>query len=96
MRPDLTKLVADLKDVTEWFFLGIDLGVKHTDLKKIESRFNGDIERCKVEMLQLWRENHDASVMKLVTALEKNGHRNLARQIQENYNVPPTGIHIAM
>ena len=92
--PDLRKLVADLKDVTEWFILGVELGVKHADLRKIESKFKDDIERCKVEMLQFWSNNcGDAPVTKLVTALENSGYRNLARQIQDNYKAVP-GIHI--
>ena len=94
--PDLKKVVADLKDVTEWFLLGISLGIDSNDLKKIESKFKGDIERCKVEMLQFWSENcRDASVTTLTIALENCDRRNLARQIQDKYNVPPTGTHIA-
>ena len=94
--PDLSKLVADLKNVTDWFLLSINLGIKHPDLKKLESIFKDNIERCKTEMLHFWMKSCDnVSVTELTTALENSDHCTLARQIQEKYNVPQTGMHIA-
>ena len=91
---DLRRLTADLRDLTEWFRLGIRLGIKHSDLKKIESNYEGDVERCKTEMLDFWKKN-DAkpSLKKLTKALEEMDYRNLANELRQKYNVFQTGIY---
>ena len=92
---DLRSLLEDLKEVTNWFQLGLWLGIKHADLEIIERNHEHDNERCKEEMLAFWLKNFsNASRRKLVSALKEINYRNLAKQLQEKYNVPPTGIQI--
>lgn len=90
---DLRRLTADLWGVTEWFHLGIRLGIKRDDLRKIELNYKGDgVERCKTEMLDFWRKNDaNASLKKLTKALEEMDHRNLSKELQKKYNVSRTG-----
>ena len=90
---DLTSLLQDLNEVTDWFQLGLRLGIKHADLTIIERNHKDDTERCKEEMLAHWLRNFsNASRRMLVSALREIGHRNLAEQLQQKYNVPQTGI----
>ena len=86
-------MTAELKDVTAWFDLGLKLGIEHSVLKRIESNYRHEgIERCKTEVLVFWIDNGtDVSLKKLTEALEEINHRNLARHLQEKYNVPQTG-----
>ena len=90
---DIKILISDLKEVTEWFRLGIFLGLKSHDLKKIESKHHGDIERCKLEMLEFWKKNDQkASLKKLTDALEKIDHRNLAMHLRKRHKIQQEGI----
>ena len=90
---DLRSLLQDLKEVTNWFQLGLQLGIEHANLIIIERNHKDDTERCKEEMLAHWLRNFsNASRRKLVSALREIGHRNLAEQQREKYNVPQTGI----
>ena len=43
-------------------------------------------------MLVLWLKNLNATMRKLVSALEEIDHRNLAKRLREKYNVPQAGI----
>jgi chromosomal replication initiation ATPase DnaA len=89
---DLKSLLEDLKEVKNWFQLGLWLGIEHDTLKIIEENHRHDNERCKEEMLGYWLKNFNASRRKLVAALREINHRNLAKRLQEKYNVPQTGI----
>ena len=90
---DLRRVTAELKDVTAWFDLGLKLGIEHSVLKRIRSDYcHEGAERCKTEVLAFWIDNGtDVSLKKLTEALEEINHRNLARHLQEKYNVPQTG-----
>ena len=66
------KVLSFLNNVTNWFVLGIHLGVKRHKLKQIEVQHPQDIERCKLEMVALWRQSDPtASWPKLKEALRK-------------------------
>ena len=85
-------MLAELRDVVDWFKLGVSLGIKHSYLKKIEADYRGDVECCKTEMLSFWIDNDEnASMEKLTQALEEIGHRNLAKRLRDKYNVLQTG-----
>ena len=92
---DLRHLIVELRDVVDWFKLGVSLGIKHSNLKKIEADYRGNVERCKTEMLAFWMKNNgNASVEKLTQALEDIEHRNLARHLRDEYNVLQRGSDI--
>ena len=64
-----------LHKVTNWFLLGIHLGVKHHTLKQIEVQHPRDIERCKLEMVACWRQSDPtASWLKLNQALRRRNY----------------------
>ena len=93
-RFDLGELLEDIKQVTKWFELGLRLDVDHAELKKIERdhKLEG-IERYKAEMIAFWRDNSkNVTLRKFVSALKEIGHRNLAEQLLEKYNVLQMGI----
>ena len=93
---DLKSLLEDLKDVTDWFRLGVWLGIDHAILTTIEKNHKNDSERCKMEMLELWLKKHDASRSEMIVALEGIDHRNLAKQLQKKYNIPQTGTYTSI
>ena len=83
---DIKVLKSDLIDVIDWFDLGISLGLKPHNLKKIESQYRGNIERCKIEMLEFWKKkDKKASLQKLTDALEKIDHHILAMRLRERH-----------
>ena len=47
-------LVTALSTVYQWFSLGIRLGLSHPALKTIEENQRGQVERCRIDMLDLW------------------------------------------
>ena len=50
----LSVLVAALRSVHQWFPLGIHLGLSCPTLKIIEQNERGQVERCRIEMLDVW------------------------------------------
>ena len=88
---DLRSLLEELKEVTDWFRLGVWLGINHTVLTTIEKNYEHDGERCKIEMLEHWLKNFNASWSEMISALEAIDRRNLAIQLREKYNIPQTG-----
>ena len=48
-----------LNKLSNWFSLGLDLGVSYHTLQRIEEEKRGDIERCKTEMLAAWLQQQD-------------------------------------
>ena len=47
-------LVIALSIVYQWFLLGIHLGLSHSTLKTIEENQRGQVERCRIDMLDMW------------------------------------------
>ena len=47
------------KNHVEWQSLGLALGVHYSTLEKIDVRYNGDVEKCKREMIAVWLEQQD-------------------------------------
>ena len=80
---DIANLLEVLAEVTDWYSLGIHLGLKPYQLNIIEKNYPGDNERQKSEMLSLcgssvvnkfdWRE--------IIVALTKMKKFRIARQI---------------
>ena len=77
-------LSRELTDVSgsEWFNLGIQLGVKDATLRDIEANHKGDVQRCKTEMLSVWLQSGPTNPRKkLAATLENMGKKMLAQRI---------------
>ena len=69
------QILSFLNHVTNWFMLGIHLGVKRHKLKQIEVQHPRDIERCKLEMVFCWKQSDPtASWPKLKEALRERNY----------------------
>ena len=89
--PTLQRLLEELKDVDNWFVLGIFLGVPVKQLQKIESSHRGDLERCKIDMLQYWLDNNVTPSWKdVVRALEQTNQIVLAETVKHRYLLSTT------
>ena len=84
--PTIQQLLDALKKVENWFLFGVNLGVPVSQLKKIESNYPKDSDRCKLELLQYWLDSTlDSSWNKIVQALEKDDQLTLAAQIKHDH-----------
>lgn len=93
---DIENLSRELADISgqEWFNLGIQLGIKDSILRNIETNHR-DVQRCKTEMLGVWLQNDPTNPWKkLATTLENMGKKVLAQRIVQlgkcNTVVPQT------
>lgn len=78
-------LCAELKTVTDWHQLGINLGVPADELRRIERDYQGN-DRRRVEMLDLWlRCTPNATWEDVVRALQQMGENTVAENIREKY-----------
>ena len=84
--PTLQQLLKALKTVENWFVFGVMLRVSVSQLKKIKSSCQGDVELCKIEMLQYWLDNKLVPVWNdVILALEESDQLVLASQIKHDY-----------
>ena len=84
--PTLQQLLKALKTVENWFVFGAMLGVPVSQLKKIKSSCQGDVEVCKIEMLQYWLDNKLVPKWNdVILALEEADQLTLAAQIKREY-----------
>ena len=81
------KILRDTKEVTDWYALGIYLGVECSILKRIEKNCSGDIERCKTEVVNFWLRNDSKPTWsKLAGAVEDMGeHANVVQTLRANH-----------
>ena len=85
-------LSCELQSVSNWYQLGVKLGLKLYQLKHIEEKTT-DIERRKIEMYDLWlRTTPEASWNHIVTALREMEEITTAERIQQNYGVTGTAM----
>ena len=83
--PKVGNLSSELKTVTDWHQLGINLGIETHELLRIECDHQGN-ERRKLEMLNLWlRRNQKASWGDVVSALKEMEENRVAENIRQNY-----------
>ena len=89
--PTLQRLLEELRNVDNWFLLGIFLSVPVKQLQKIESLHRGEVERCKIDMLQYWLDNNVTPSWKdVVRALEKTNQLVLAETVKHKYLLSTT------
>ena len=83
--PKVGDLFSELKLVTDWYQLGIYLGLHTHELMQIERDHQGN-ERRKQKMLDLWlRRKPDAGWRDVVSALQQNEENRVAERIRQNY-----------
>ena len=86
--PDVRKfgnLSSQLKAVTDWYQLGINLGIPRYALRQIERDYHGN-ERQKQEMLDLWlRRTPNAAWRDVVSALQQMQENTEAERIRQKY-----------
>ena len=56
---DLACVNKFLKNVVDWQPLGLELGLLYPTLKRIKKEQQGDINDCKMEMLEAWLQQQD-------------------------------------
>lgn len=84
----LRNILLQLKDVTDVFHLGVYLGVKADEVRRIEKDYKCDgLNRQKSEVISFWMENSDESDLSWDTLAEavKNigSHDKLATRISK-------------
>ena len=55
--PTLKALTNELKSVSDWHSLGVNLDLKRHQLSEIGRNYHGDDKRCKTEVLGCWLDN---------------------------------------
>ena len=83
----LHELLIELKEVEDWFELGVYLGVPDYKLREIEQdcRYM-DVEECKMEMILLWRQMTIPTWSAIVNALTEIGKHKRALEIASKYS----------
>ena len=73
--------------MTNWYSLGIQLGVEFSVLKRIEKDCTGDTERCKTEVIHFWLQNDSEPTWnRLARAVEDmGGYANVVQTLRENH-----------
>lgn len=70
----LRRVQRELKDVTDWYSLGVQLDVPTSEMQRLDSTHRGNLERCKLDTLQYWmRNSENVSWHYLAEALETMG-----------------------
>ena len=81
------ELLNELKDIDDWFELGVYLGVPDHKLRKIEQDCcYMDVEECKMEMILLWRQMTVPTWGAIVNALAEIGKHKRALEIASKYS----------
>ena len=93
----MKNISSELSSVSNWYQLGIHLGLEPTQLRQIEERSPTEIERCKKDMIELWlRSKPGVSWKHIVTALrEMGGEVATAKWIEQKY-VIETGVFLCV
>ena len=83
----LHELLIELKDIDDWFELGVYLGIPDHKLREIEQdcRYM-DVEECKMAMILLWRQMTVPTWSAVVNALAEIGQHKLALEIASKYS----------
>ena len=82
--PNLKDLV--LIQTTEWYDLGLQLGIEDTELEEIQSNNPKNIRTCRREMFRAWlRITSSPSYKQLVEALLAVGEMSEANRLYEKY-----------
>ena len=89
MSPTLKDLAIIPIQGTQWYSLGIRLGVQHDVLDSIEARCSNP-NRCKREMFKRWLDiTPNPSWDTLLAALDEIGATEISECVQKEYDLPP-------
>ena len=80
----LKDLVSELQDVTDWYYLGLCLGISLLKLQSIKQDYR-HIEERKREVLLAWSDKEKPTWVKVVNALMDMRKMSLAQQIAQKY-----------
>ena len=81
-------LVEELSGVTEWYTLGVYLGLTENEIKEIEQDHEGTARR-QMAVLNKWlKKETDPSWLIVISALEKMSEMSLANQLRKKYEKP--------
>ena len=84
--PILKALMNELKFVSDWHSLGVNLDLNHHLLKGIENNYSGNDQRCMTEVLICWLDNTTNPTWEAVfEALRLMGEHAVAAIIQRKY-----------
>ena len=77
-------LVTGVQKISDWYMLGVHLGVPNEELNKIDRQFSSHgVERCKAELFDLWlRRNPSARWDDVTSALEQLNEMTLANELR--------------
>ena len=88
-RPTLKDLAIIPIEASQWYSLGIKLGLQKDVLDSLEENYSNPTRR-KREMFKKWLEGTpDVSWNPLLTALEAMGAAEISERIRMEYNLPP-------
>ena len=83
-------------DYTDWYQLGLYLGLYERTLKAIEEESRGKLKKCLMECISSWLKGEDgvgetrgggSNWISLVAALDAMGEREVANNIRIKYNL---------
>ena len=80
----LKDLVSELQDVTDWYCLGLCLGIPLEKLQSIKQEYRHREDR-KREVLLAWSDKEKPTWVKVVNALMDMRKMSLAQQIAQKY-----------
>ena len=82
------RVMEELKEITDWYELGIHLKVPYHALRGIEVQFSGahGVQRCKYEVIRKWWDlSSNADWGDIIGALRKMEKKRLATQLEKKY-----------
>ena len=84
---DIATLCNELTGISDWFTLGLNLGVHYRLLKEVRSNYSVDgCGACRRETLVLWLQRApNASWRDVVGALRQMGENAVAQRIEQKY-----------
>ena len=88
---DLAILCNELTSISDWFTLGLNLGVPHHQLEEVRRNYSVEgLSACRRETLVLWLQRvPNASWRDVVAALRQMRENTEAERIEQKYIVGP-------
>ena len=82
---ELRDIQNELRDVTDWYQLGVQLGIKTANLDEIRVNNPHNAQQCKTKVLDFWLQNAtECSWVKLAEAVEAMaGYAVLAEKLRK-------------
>jgi hypothetical protein len=94
--PQFGEIISALKEITDPYKLGVQLGIVPHELKKIEKNFPRDVDRQMTEVIEYWQRNSsDCSWEALASAVDKmGGHGNLVKKLRDRQKTTTPPDHL--